>query len=497
VRRVAAIFAACVALWAGPRVAAQQPEGQALPPPPVPVGPPPQLVLPRTQSFTISNGLPVRLLEIHALPVVQVDLVLLSGAASESLDRAGVADLTADLLDEGTETRDALEIAERLEVLGAQLATGAGWDASFVTLHVAPARLDSALTIMADVVLHPSFPDRELARKRTERLTAFLQARDVPAVLASTALAAALYPQAHRYHLRTGGTAATVGRLSRDDLLGFYRQVYSPSNAALVVAGDVTAESLRPALEAAFGSWRGPIVQRASLPPAPQVEKTRVVLVDRPGSEQSEIRVARVGPPRTTEDYVRLEVLDTLLGGSFTSRLNANLRETHGYTYGAGSVVDWRLGPGPVLAGAAVHSAVTDSSVAEFLKELGRIRDEPPTSEETERAERYVALSLPAEFETTRDVAERVAEQVVYDLPDDFYDTFVRRVLEVTPEQIQETARRYLDPDASLIVVVGDAANVAAGLARLGVASVERRSVEQVMGPPPRLAGGGQEGSGS
>ncbi len=488
-RRRAGILVAAALLAASLPAAAQEPGAGAMPSPPVQVGPPPELRLPASQSFALSNGLPVRLVEMHALPVVQVALVVLSGAAFEDLDRAGVADMTADMLDEGTETRSALEIAEQLESLGAELATGAGWDASFVSLHVVAARLDSALTIMADVALHPAFPASELARKRAQRLTAFLQGRDVPSVLASTALAAELYPPGHRYNRRVGGTAATVARLSRDDLVGFYRQAYSPANAALIVAGDVTAESARPALEAAFGSWQGAAVERRPLPPAPQVEKTRVVLVDRPGSDQSELRVARVGPPRASAEYVRLEVLNTLLGGSFSSRLNANLRETHGYTYGAGSVFDWRLGPGPVLAGAAVQTAVTDSSIVEILRELRRIRDEKPSAEEVERAQRYVALSFPGEFETTSDVTDRVAELVVYGLPDDFYDSFVRHVLEVTPAEVQEAARTYLDPDASLIIAVGDAARVGTGLERLGVGPVKRRSVEQVMGPPPRIPG--------
>lgn len=489
------------AATSAPRGAAAQEHGPGRPPPagppPIAPGPPPELRLPEVQSFTLSNGLAVRLVEAHALPVVQVDLALLSGAASEGPDEAGVASLTADMLDEGTGSRDALEIAEQLELLGADLGTGAGWDASFVSLHVAASRLDSALTIMADVVLHPSFPEGELARKRNERLTAFLQGRDVPAVLVSTALAAELYPERHRYHRRVGGTAASVERITRDDLLRFYRREYSPANAALVVAGDVTAEALRPALEAAFGGWRGPRVERPALPPAPQVERTRIVLVDRPGSEQSEIRVARVGPPRTTADYVRFEVLNTLLGGSFSSRLNANLREAHGYTYGAGSVFDWRAGPGPVLAGAAVQTAATDSSVTEFLRELRRIRDETPPADEVEKAERYVALSFPGQFETTRDLAERMLELVVYGLPPDFYDTFVRHVLEVTPAEVQAAARAALDPDASLIVVVGDAARVSPGLAKLGFGPLERRSVEQVMGPPPKVAGGESDAPGA
>jgi zinc protease len=310
-------------------------------------------------------------------------------------------------------------------------------------------------------------------------------------------MARELYPGGHRYHLRVGGSAATVERLSRDDLLRFYREVYAPAGAALVVVGDVTADAVRPSLERTFGGWTGSTGRHPAPAEAPQVPSTRIVLVDRPGAEQSEIRVARVGPPRTAEDYVEAVVLNTLLGGSFTSRLNQNLRETHGYTYGAGSSFDWRLGPGPVVAGAAAQTTVTDSSVVEFLHELSRIRGAPPSREETEKTERYVALSFPGQFETTSDVAARVADLVVYGLPEDFYDTFVRRVQEVSPEEIRETAGRYLDPDASLIVVVGDAERIGAGLAALGVGPVERLTVEQVMGPPPRIPAGGAAGAGS
>jgi predicted Zn-dependent peptidase len=247
---------------------------------------------------------------------------------------------------------------------------------------------------------------------------------------------------------------------------------------------------LRPALERAFGGWQGGTVQRRPAPPAPQVAGTRIVLVDRPGSDQSEVRVARLAPARTTPDYVPLEVLNTLLGGSFTSRLNVNLRETHGYTYGAGTAIDWRLGPGPMGAGAAVQTAVTDSALVEILREFRRIRDETPSADEVGKTERYVALSFPGEFETTGDVTDRIAELVVYDLAADFYDTFVAKVLDVSAGQVQETARTYLDPGANLIVVVGDAAKLGAGLEKLGLGPVERRSVEDVMGPPPAFEGG-------
>jgi zinc protease len=215
------------------------------------------------------------------------------------------------------------------------------------------------------------------------------------------------------------------------------------------------------------------------------------VLVDRPGSEQSEIRVARVGPPRSTSDYVRLVVLNTMLGGPFSSRLNQNLRETHGYVYHANSFFDFRRGPGPFVALAPAQTASTDSAVVEFLRELRRIRAETPPAEEVEKAQRYVALSFPSQFETTSDVAARVAELVVYDLPDDFYDTFVERVSAVTAQDVQAAARRYLDPERSLVVVVGDAAKVRPGLQGLGVGKVEQLTVEQVMGPRPRVAGGG------
>lgn len=458
--------------------------------PPVPIGPPPKLRLPEVQAFTLSNGLAVRLVELSALPVVQVNLVVLSGAASERPERAGVADLTADMLDEGTTTRDALALAEALEYLGARLETGAGWDASTVELHVASARLDSALTLMADVVRNPAFPAEELERKRTERLTELLLARDVPTSIASVALAGALYPETHRYHQTVGGTSQTIGKLRREDLVRFFQENYGPANAALIVVGDVTAETIRPRLEAAFGDWRGKGAERTPLPDAPQVSKTHVVLVDRPGSEQSEIRVARLGPPRSTADYVRLVVLNTLLGGAFTSRLNQNLRETHGYVYHANSTFDFRVGPGPFLALAPAHTAVTDSAVVEFLRELRRIREEEASTGEVEKAKRYLALSFPAEFETTADVAGKLAELVIYDLPQDFYDTFVERVSAVTAQEVRAAATTYLDTEASVILVVGDAARVRAGLEGLGVGEVEQLTIEQVMGPPPQIGSG-------
>jgi zinc protease len=478
------LTAAHVFMHAGP-VTAQQATLEERPP--VTLGPAPELDLPEIQSFTLTNGLRVHVVELHALPVVQIDLVVLSGAAAEAPSSAGVADLAADMLDEGTLTRGALELAESLEYLGARLSTGAGWDASFVELHAPVARVDSAVALMAEVALQPAFPAEELARKRKERLTAFLLARDVPAALASVAQAAALYPGGHRYHARVGGTAETVARLGRQDLEDFYRRHYAPDNAALIVVGDVTAGDIRLRLEAVFGSWRARVQGRNPLANAPQVERTRIVLVDRPGSEQSEIRLVRLGPPRSTEDYVQLVVTNTLLGGTFSSRLNQNLREAHGYVYHAGSAFDFRAGPGPFMAGAAAQTAVTDSAVVEFLRELRRIRDERPADEEVEKAKRYVALSFPAEFETTTDVAARIAELVIYQLPGDFYDTFVEDVNGVTADDVQAAARSYLDPESVVIVVVGDAAKIRPGLERLGLGKIRQLSIDQVMGPQPKI----------
>lgn len=445
------------------------------------LGPIRALKLPPVQKLQLANGLPVLLVESHEVPVVQVNVVVRAGAGADPLDKPGLASLAADMLDEGAGSSTALQISDEVDFLGADLSAIAGWDATRVGVHVPVKRLERALAILADVVQRPTFPAAELERLRKERLTELLQARDEPAAIASVAIARALYGKGHRYGTITMGTEASVRGLSREDLARFHARAFRPNNAAVVVVGDVTAAGVQPHLEKAFGGWKAEGAFASSVPPAPQLTGREIWIVDRPDSAQSEIRIGRIGPPRSTADYYPLVVTNTILGGSFTSRLMQNLREQHGYAYGARSSFDYRLSTGPFVASAAVQTDKTGPSLTEFFKELDAI-GKTVTEAEVTKARNYVALSFPSDVETTGDLAAKLQEQFVYGLPDGWLDQFVSKVQAVTPADVRRVASEYIVPGKVAVVVVGDRKKIEAEVKALNLGPVKLLTVDEVFG---------------
>jgi zinc protease len=449
------------------------------------LGPVRALKLPPIQKLKLGNGLPVLLVESHEVPVVQVNVVVRAGAGADPQGKPGLASLAADMLDEGAGSATALQISDEVDFLGADLSASAGWDATRVGVHVPVKRLERALAILADVVERPTFPAAELERLRKERLTELLQARDEPAAIASVALARALYGKDHRYGTITMGTEASVRGFSREDLAAFHGRAYRPNNAAIVVVGDVTAASIQPLLEKAFGGWKAEGAFASEVPAAPQVAAREIWIVDRPDSAQSEIRIGRIGPPRSTADYYPLLVTNTILGGSFTSRLMQNLREQHGYAYGAQSSFDYRLSTGPFVASAAVQTDKTGPSLTEFFKELDAI-GKTVTEAEVAKARNYVALSFPSDVETTGDLAAKLQEQFVYGLADGWLDQFVSRVQAVTLADVRRVASRHIEPGKVAVVVVGDRKKIEAEVKALNLGPVKVLSVEEVFGGAAR-----------
>jgi predicted Zn-dependent peptidase len=447
------------------------------------LGPVRPLQLPPVQKLRLSNGLPVLVVELHEVPVVQVNVVVRAGAGADPRGKSGLASITADLLDEGAGSRSALAIADELDYLGADLRTRAGWDASAVALHVPVKRFGAALPILADVVLRPTFAVAELDRVRKDRLTELLQLRDEPSAIASVAFANALYGRDHRYGVPIIGTETAVRGFTRADLAAFHERVYQPGNSAIVVVGDVTAPAVQAQLEQAFGGWKAanPRTPEA-VPAAAQVRDRGIWIVDRPGSAQTEIRIGRIGPPRSTTDYFPLTVMNTILGGSFTSRLMQNLREQHGYAYGARSSFDYRLSTGPFVAGAAVQTDKTGPALTEFFNELGAIR-RTVTDAEVAKAKNYVALSFPSEVETTGDIASKLEEQFVYGLPDGWLDSFVTNVGAVTAADVKRVAEQYVDPAKVVITLVGDRRKIEAEVRALNLGPLKVRTVAEVFGP--------------
>ena len=456
-------------------VAQQAPDRTAAPKP----GAPPVLKLPAIQKRTLSNGLPVWIVELHKVPVSHVTLVVKAGAGADPRGKYGIANLTAEMLDEGAGKRDALQIADAVDYLGASLSTSSSSDASYVDLQVPVARLGEALSIMADVALHPTFPDEELKRAREELLTSIVQAQDDPATLIQFAFPRIVFGPQHRYGTMPFGTASTLKGFSVSDLKQFHAAHYVPSNSLLIVTGDVTPATTVAQLEPVFGMWKGTARAAAAVAAAPQLTGRQIYIVDKPGAAQSQIRIGWVGVPRSTPDYFALRVLNTVLGEAFTSRLNQNLREEHGYSYGASSRFDMRGSAGPFYAAAGVQTDKTSESLTEFFKELEAIR-KPVPADEVEKAKNYLALLMPRSFETTGSLATSLAQMFVYNLPADYYTTYTERVRAVTPADIQRVAEKYVQPDKFAVVVVGDLSKIEKPIRDLNLAPIKTLTLDEL-----------------
>ena len=473
--RVTVTLIAVLAVLGG--LAAQQAPDRSAPPP---IGPVPAVKVPTVVKRQLSNGLPVWIVEMHKVPVASVTLAIKAGASADPGGRFGLARLTADMLDEGAGTRGALEIADAVEYLGASLSTSGSFDETSVDLHVPVARLDDALAMMSDVALRPTFPDKELQRVREELLTSLVQVQDDPEALVQFAFPRLVYGPSHRYGTLTIGTAAALKGVTAAELRQFHARNYVPASSVLIVTGDVSPDALLPRLEAAFGKWSGAAPPSAAPSAARQLTARQIFVVDKPGAAQSQIAIGWVGVPRSTPDYFALRVLNTVLGGAVTSRLNQNLREEHQYSYGARSSFDMRAGAGPFAATAGVQTDKTAESLTEFFKELQNIRTPIPTAE-LEKATNYLALQLPRAFETTDSVAASLEQMFVYDLPENYFSTYTDRVKAVTAADVQRAAERYIQPDKFAIVVVGDRKQIEPGIAALKLGPIRVVTIDEVM----------------
>lgn len=453
--------------------------------------PDPKFSLPPIQRRRLSNGLEVLVVEHHELPLVQMNLVFKTGGAADPLEKAGLASLTADMLDEGTRQRSALEISDALASIGAQLAIGSGWDASSASLLTLTRHLDRALDIFADVITNPAFSPKELERLRAQRLTSFRQRRDNPEAIAQIVYASLLYGREHPYGHPLTGDEKSVQAIAESDVRRFYETYMRPNNAALIVVGDVTPDEILPKLERAFASWKPAEVPSVAIPTAAG-QRAGLYIVDRPGAAQSVIQIGQVGVERTTPDYFPLLVLNTILGGQFVSRVNLNLRESKGYTYGARTAFDFRRGAGPFIASAGVFTGVTKESVEEFLKELRGVRGEIPiTPRELEYAKQALIRGFPRGFETPGQIAARLEDIVIYGLPDDYFNRYIERVRAVTLDDVNRVAKRYLDPSRLTILVVGDRRAIEAGLRSLP----ELGTKIMVVDPEGRIVASGEGAS--
>ena len=494
VARIAAAGLATMVACSGPRVVTTPPPVPApavtpspatridLTKPPT-LGPPPSLRPPQISTRELPNGLRIVVLEQHELPLVDVMLQVRSGGETDPAGKVGMADLVAAMLTEGTANRTALQIADQAAFLGIQLNASSSWERSTIALHAPTAQLDSALALFSDVALRPAFPAADLERVRKVRLTALQQLRDRAPAIADRAFASAVFGD-HPYGRPLAGTEGSVASITREDVQRFYTTYYRPNNATLLVVGDVRPDDVERRARELFGAWARGTVPMAPNAAQPGPKGTRVVIVDKPGAEQTSFRLGGIGAPRTTSDYFPLQVMNTILGGSYTSRLNANLRETKGYTYGASSGFGLRRSAGPFIASAEIVTAKTDSALIEFLKELRAIRDTVP-ADELAKAKRYLQLGLPSSLETTQGIAQEFLPLIAYGIPLDFHASAVQRYGAVTQADVQRVARQYVDPDRLTIVLVGDRKVIEPGIRALNPGEIITRDIRDVLGAPP------------
>ena len=444
------------------------------PPKPGPASP---LHLPVPQEFKLANGLTVLYSERPGLPLVAAYLVLRSGSGTNPADKPGLASFTARMLQQGTATRSALQIADRAADLGVSLSSGASTDSSIVGTRALTRNFADALELTSDVALRPSFPKEEIERVRKEREAALVQEKDNPTSVALRVVRAALYGLHHPYGYPDIGTTESLKTITREDLTSFWQQNYVPNNAALIVTGNIKMSELKPLLEKQFMAWK------AGNPPAEnagalQSTDARLILVDRPGAPQTTLMCYELGVARSTPDYAPLEVMNTDLGGLFSSRINMNLREAHGYTYGAESFFSYHRAPGLFAAFSDVRTDVTAPATTELLNELKRMRDTRMNAEEMKLSKDSITRSMPAQFERGTDAVETFAELFIYDLPLDYFSKLPDSIDAVTPEQAQAVAQKYIHPEKIVVLAVGDRAKIEEEMKKLNLGKMEIRDTE-------------------
>lgn len=427
---------------------------------------------PKFETHILSNGVRVMVSPMRAYPVVTVLAVIEAGATRDPRDAEGLAQLTTRALAEGTRDMNALQLAQRLETLGTTLDTGADWDSAIVQLTSLTARVDDAFTVLAEVLRYPSFPDSELARLRAERLADLAQLRAEPRGLADVYFSRLLYAAESRFARLAGGDEQSMTRITRDRVVEYHARYYRPDATALIIVGDISVDHAVAHASRALGDWVGS-APAVSEPMDDQRHRApRVHLIAKADAPQSEVRVGHVAVPRLHADYFPLVVMNAILGGLFSSRLNLNLREVHAYTYGAHSAFDWRRAASPFEISTAVETAVTVDALREIQIEFTRIRETAVSDAELSLATSYLVGVFPIRFETTAEVAGGLANVEIFRLPSDYFDAYRDRVRAVTAADVLRVAQTHLDPSRLQVVVVGDPTAIQDQLATLGMGPV-------------------------
>ncbi|MDB6124497.1 MAG: peptidase domain protein [Pedosphaera sp.] len=430
-------------------------------------GTPPEVKFPAFQRATLYNGLKLILAERHASPVVSFNLLVDAGYAADQFAAPGTARLAMDMLDEGTTKRNALQISEELSMLGANLSSSSDLDTSTVHLSSLKSTLDPALDIYADVILYPSFPEADFKRLQKQRMVGIQREKTEPTSMALRVFPTLLYGKTHAYGnpLTGSGTEATVAKLTTSDMRKFHDTWFKPNHATLIVVGDTTLAEITPKLEKLFSSWKGGDIPAKNLSQVEQQKKATVYLIDRPGSLQSVIFAGHVAPPKNNPDEIPIETMNNVLGGSFTSRINMNLREDKHWSYGAHSFMSAARGQRPFIAYAPVQTDKTRESMVEMDKELrGALGKRPFTDEELSKAQKNQTLKLPGSWETNDRVATSISEIVRFGLPEDYFTTYPDKVRALSLSELSKAAQEVVHPDQLVWVIVGDGSKIEQGI---------------------------------
>ena len=471
-RRRVLLAGALLALFAAGAIpfAAQQSLDRTKVPPP---GPPPVLRVPAWTRVPLANGAELIVCEKTDLPLVSFSITFLGGADQfEPAGRRGLGELTAAMLTEGTASRNGEALSNALQLLGTNVAVSVSDETASIEFVSTTAKFGPTLDLLADMLLHSTFPADALERLRAQRLVALAQARAQPDAIAARVFPTVVYGTAHPYGQPV--TEETVKAITRDDVVAFHQKQFKPGRALVTVVGAVTPAEVRTLVDRALAEWpQGGEKPAFSYPPVPPRKPTTIYLVDKPGAAQSTVAIGNPGPSRNTPDYFALDVMNTMLGGMFQSRLNANIREEKGYSYGVGSDFAFGKGPGPFRTGGDIVSEKTDAALVEFMKELRGIAGaRPVTDEELATAKNAIVQGLPSMFASVGSINDALSELWVDGLPDDYYQQYGKAIAAVTKADVVRVAQTYIDFDHLSIVVVGDRASIEQPLAATKIAPI-------------------------
>jgi zinc protease len=467
---IPSVIVAVVLAFAGLAAHAQQSFDRSKIPPP---GKPPGLRVPVWTRYSLANGAELIVSEKHDLPLVSFRITIQGGASQvESASRRGLASLAASMMSEGTKTRDGEALSSAQQLLGTSINVTVGGENGSLSFQSTTNKFPQGLDVLTDMLLNSTFPTEALERLRAQRLVALTQARDQPAAIATRVFAKILYGGAHPFGQNV--TEESLKAITREDILEFHNAYFQPGRALITVVGDVNSAGVKATIEKSLAVWpRAGVKPEFRYPALPQPHPMTIFLVDKPGSAQSTFAIGNPGPPRNTPDYDALQVMNTILGGMFQSRLNANIREEKGYSYGVNSNFGYGKGPGAFRTGGDIVSAKSDAALVEFVKELRGIGGSRPVNDdELKTAKDSLIQRLPGSFESVQNVNNTIVSLWTQGLPDNYYQQYISRISAVKKEDVVRVAKQYIDMEHLTIVIVGDRASIESTLRATGIAPI-------------------------